>query len=96
MGELFVSPRYAVVDLASRIEQTPHALNVQELGDLLELGKTTMDLLEPGKTTMYDMVTADDIPYYRIRGSIRFDSALTANWLRARLIEARKERKKAA
>ena len=86
MGELVVSPRNSVVDLASRIEQTPHALKVQHLRDLLELGKTTM----------YDMVTADDIPYYRIRGSIRFDPALTANWLRKKLIEARTKRKKAA
>jgi excisionase family DNA binding protein len=61
-------------DLATRIERWPHALTAPELADLLGLGKTAV----------YDMAKRGSIPHYRFAGSIRFDPATTAVWLRDR------------
>lgn len=59
-------------DLATRIERKPRALTAPELADLLGFGKTAV----------YDLAKRGGIPHYRVGGSIRFDPAQTAAWLR--------------
>jgi excisionase family DNA binding protein len=63
-------------DLATRIERSPHALTAPELAALLHVGKTVV----------YDLAKRGRIPHYRLGGSIRFDPATTAAWLRKRAI----------
>jgi excisionase family DNA binding protein len=69
-----ISAPLEIGDLATRIERWPHALTAPELADLLGLGKTTI----------YDFTKRGGIPHYRMAGSIRFDPATTAMWLRNR------------
>jgi len=59
-------------DLASRIEMRPSALTAAELAALVGIGKTAI----------YDLAKRGGIPHFRIGGSIRFDPAKTAAWLR--------------
>ena len=61
-------------DLATRIERRTSALTAPELADLLGLGKTAI----------YDLAKRGGIAHYRVAGSIRFDPAKTAAWLRNR------------
>jgi excisionase family DNA binding protein len=61
------------VDIPTQIEKRRTALSVAELATLLGLSAKTI----------YDLVSRGHIPYYRIAGSIRFDPALTAAWLRS-------------
>ena len=63
-------------DLATRIERRTSALTAPELADLLGLGKTAI----------YNLAKRGGIPHYRVAGSIRFDPATTAAWLRNREI----------
>ncbi len=65
---------FETCDLATRIEHWPHALKALEFADLLGWGKTAV----------YDLVKRGAIPHYRFEGSIRFDPATTAAWLRDR------------
>ena len=69
-----ISAPFEIGDLATRIQRWPHALTAPELADLLGLGKTTI----------YDLAKRSGIPHYRMAGSIRFDPATTAAWLRNR------------
>lgn len=62
------------LDLASRIEAKTSAWSVEALADLLEVSPKTL----------YKMARSGRIPVIRIGGVLRFDSVLTANWLRAR------------
>jgi excisionase family DNA binding protein len=59
-------------DLPTRIERWTHALTAPELADLLGLGKTAI----------YDLAKRGGIPHYWVAGSVRFDPARTAAWLR--------------
>jgi len=61
-------------DLASRIEARKSAWTVDGLALLLEISPKTL----------YKMAKSERIPAIRIDGIIRFDPALTAEWLRAR------------
>jgi len=69
-----ISAPFEIGDLATRIERWPHALTAPELAELLGFGKTTI----------YDLAKRGGIPHYRMAGSIRFDPATTAAWLRNR------------
>lgn len=61
-------------DLASRIEAKKTAWTAEDLAALLEMSSKTL----------YKMAKSGRIPAIRIDGMIRFDPALTAEWLRAR------------
>jgi hypothetical protein len=61
-------------DLASRIEARKSAWTAENLALLLEMSPKTL----------YKMAKSERIPAVRIDGMIRFDPALTAEWLRAR------------
>jgi hypothetical protein len=65
-------------DLASIIERKPGLLTVAQLKGLIAFGKTAI----------YDMVDAGEIPYLRIKSSIRFDPIVIARWLRERTVVA--------
>ena len=69
-----ISAPFEIGDLATRIQRWPHALTAPELAELLGFGKTTI----------YDLAKRGGIPHYRMAGSIRFDPATTAAWLRNR------------
>jgi excisionase family DNA binding protein len=64
--------------LASRIEQTPHALTAKELGLLLGLGRSAV----------YQLAQAGRIPSLRLGTTIRFDPLRIAAWLRQREVAA--------
>ncbi len=76
---------FETCDLATRIEHWPHALTAPELADLLGLGKTAI----------YDLAKRGGIAHYRVAGSVRFDPAKTAAWLREREIGVRQMRRAA-
>jgi hypothetical protein len=73
-------------DLASRIEARKSAWTVDDLAFLLEMSPKTL----------YKMAKSERIPAIRIDGMIRFDPALTAEWLRARTTGMGFRHKKAA
>jgi hypothetical protein len=73
-------------DLASRIEARNSAWTVDDLALLLEMSPKTL----------YKMAKSERIPAIRIDGMIRFDPALTAEWLRARTTGMGFRQKKAA
>ncbi len=58
--------------LADEIERIPHALKVAELAPLLNVSRMTL----------YREVHAQTVPYFRVRGAIRFDPRAVAEWLR--------------
>lgn len=62
------------LDLAGRIAARKSAWTVEDLALLLEMSPKTL----------YKMVESENIPAIRIKGMIRFDPVLTAEWLRAR------------
>ena len=72
-------------DLPTRIERRLCALTAPELADMLGLGKTAI----------YDLAKRNGIPHYRVAGSIRFDPAKPAAWLREREICASQTRRAA-
>jgi excisionase family DNA binding protein len=76
---------FETCDLATRIEHWPHALTAPELADLLGLGKTAI----------YDLAKRGGIAHYRVAGSVRFDPAKTAAWLREREIGVKQMRRAA-
>jgi excisionase family DNA binding protein len=59
-------------DIPTRLAASEDALTVPELAKLLALSPKTI----------YEMTAGGHIPYYRIRGSIRFDPVHVAAWLR--------------
>jgi excisionase family DNA binding protein len=63
--------REDIDDLPTRIARRRNALTVTELADLLNLSANHI----------YDLVKLDQVPHYRLRGSIRFDPAKIARWL---------------
>ncbi len=63
------------MSLPEKIEAIDHAITVAELSTLLNLGKTAI----------YDLVSRNAIPHYKIAG-LRFDPQETADWLRSRFI----------
>jgi len=65
-------------DLASRIEMRPGALTAAEFAALMSMGKTAI----------YDLAKRGGIPHFRVGGSIRFDPAKTAAWLRQHEVAA--------
>lgn len=65
-------------DLASVIERNPGLLTVRQLRVLTGFGKTAI----------YEMVAAGEIPYVRIKTSIRFDPIVIARWLRKHTVRA--------
>ena len=75
-GSLVVMPApNSHSDLASRIEAKKTAWTAEDLAGLLEMSSKTL----------YKMAKSERIPAIRIDGMIRFDPALTAEWLRARM-----------
>ena len=60
------------LDLAARIERRRKALTVREFADAVHLSPKLIYLLAAKKIA----------PSYRIKGSIRFDPHLIAEWLR--------------
>jgi len=77
-----ISAPIEIGDLATRIERNPGALTAPELADLLSLGKSAV----------YDLAKRGGIPHYRVSGSIRFDPARTAAWLRQHEVAAPERR----
>jgi len=73
---------FETCDLVTRIEHWPHALTAPEFADLLGVGKTKI----------YDLAKRGGIPHYRVAGSIRFDPATTAAWLRQHELAAPERR----
>lgn len=63
-------------DLAGRIAALPGALSVPKLATLLGFSRSAI----------YEMAQSGRIPHIRIGSSIRFDPALTAQWLRERTV----------
>jgi excisionase family DNA binding protein len=59
-------------DIPTRLEKSVNALTVPQLAQILTLSPKTI----------YEMVGQGNIPYYRVRGSIRFDGVHVARWLR--------------
>jgi excisionase family DNA binding protein len=73
-------------DLATGIERRTNALTAPELADLLGLSKTTV----------YDWAQQGLIPHFNLLGSIRFDPATTAAWLRQQEIANQRNLRRAA
>jgi len=67
---------FGELDLASRIEKHESALSAQELAKFLNC--TRSHVLKRAKS--------GKIPSYRIGGMVRFDPAITADWLRSRRV----------
>src|SRR5512135_2835219 len=86
-GNLLMMPSpNSCPDLASRIEARKSAWTVDDLALLLEMSPKTL----------YKMAKSGNIPAIRIGGMIRFDPALTAEWLRARTTGTGFRQRKAA
>jgi excisionase family DNA binding protein len=60
------------LDIPTRLEQSRDAITVPQLARMLALSPKTI----------YEMTAAGNIPYYRVRGSIRYDGVHVAQWLR--------------
>lgn len=66
-------------DLPSKLEKMQKALKVMELAKILGVGRTAM----------YEHVRRGVFPTFRVRGEIRIDSVVVAQWLRDHTLEAR-------
>ena len=66
----------AARDLPSRVAAHPGALSVPKLAMLLGFSRSAV----------YEMAQTGRIPHIRIGSSIRFDPAVTAQWLRERTV----------
>lgn len=62
--------------IAERLRSKNKALKVEELADLLGVAIRTI----------YKEVEDNRIPFFRIRGSIRFDPHQVADWLEGKMI----------
>jgi excisionase family DNA binding protein len=62
--------------LAERLRSKNKALKVEELADLLGVAIRTI----------YKEVEDNRIPFFRVRGSIRFDPHQVADWLEGKMI----------
>jgi excisionase family DNA binding protein len=64
------------VNLADKLERVGHALNADDLAELLSVSKVMI----------YKLASEGKIPSFRIGMSLRFDPHCVANWLRERRV----------
>jgi excisionase family DNA binding protein len=62
--------------IAERLRSKNKALRVEELADLLSVSARTL----------YVEVQENRVPFFRVRGSIRFDPHQVADWLEGKMI----------
>lgn len=65
--------------LADQIAATGQALTVEQLAELLQCSKKAL----------YKMVRSGTLPSFRVGTMVRFDPAITAQWLRSRSVGKR-------